>query len=133
MRVGFGPAFVLAVAGLLTISCGGISSPSQNQQDTFSGTLDVGGVRTFPVNVANNGEFSVKITALSPTATAIVGTAWAQGSNCEGIRLQVNNFSTLNSPALVGAIFQKGAYCVAVFDSVGLTVAQNFTIIVSHP
>ena len=122
------------LAGLLAIGCGGISSPSQNQQETFTGTLQVGGNVRFPVNVSNNGEFSVKITQLSPTVTAIVGTLWAQGSNCEGAQLQVNNFSTLNTPALVGAIYQKGAYCVAIYDSISsLTVAQTFTIVVSHP
>jgi len=133
MRVRFAPAFVLALAGLLTVSCGGISSPSQNQQETFSGTLQVGGGARFPVNIANNGEFSVKITALSPTPTAFVGTLFALGSNCEGSPIQVNNFSTLNSPALVGAIFQKGAYCVAIFDVGALAVAQNFSLVVSHP
>ena len=115
-----------------SVGCGGISSPSQNQQETFNGTLDVGGFKVFPVNIGNTGEFSVKITALSPTVTAVVGTRWGQGSNCE-FPLQQNNLSTLNSSALVGAIFQKGAYCVAIFDSIGLTVAQNFTLVVSHP
>ncbi|OLC50349.1 MAG: hypothetical protein AUH43_05275 [Acidobacteria bacterium 13_1_40CM_65_14] len=132
MRVGFAPAFVLAVAGLLTISCGGVTSPSQNQQETFSGTLEIGGARAFPVTISNTGEFSVKITALAPTATAFVGTRWGQGSNCE-LALQQNNFSTLNSPALVGAVFQKGNYCVAIFDVGVLTVAQTFTLVVSHP
>jgi hypothetical protein len=132
MRARFIPAFVLAVAGCLTISCGGVTSPSQNQQEPFSGTLEVGGIRRFPVTVNNTGEFSVKITALSPTVTAFVGTVWAQGGNCE-IALQQNSFSTLNSPALVGAILQKGQYCVAIFDVGALTVAQNFTLVVSHP
>jgi hypothetical protein len=132
MRVRFIPAIVLALAGLITISCGGVTSPSQNKQDTFSGTLEVGGSRRFPVDIGSTGEFSVKITVLSPTATAFVGTLWAQGSNCE-IGIQQNSFSTLNSPALVGAVLQKGAYCVAIFDVGALTVAQNFSLVVSHP
>ena len=132
MRARFAPASALALAGLLTMSCGGVTSPSQNQQETFSGTLQIGGAARFPVNVANTGEFSVKITALSPTATAFVGTLWAQGSNCE-LGIQQNNFSTLNSPALVGAVLQKGAHCVAIFDVGALTVAQTFSLVVSHP
>jgi len=132
MRVRFIPALVLALAGCLAINCGGVTSPSQNQQETFSGTLQVGGFVVFPVNLANTGEFSVKITALSPTATAIVGTRWGQGGNCE-FALQQNNFSTLNSPALVGAVVQKGAYCVALFDVGLITVNQNFSVVVSHP
>jgi hypothetical protein len=132
MRVRFVPALVLALAGCLSISCGGVTSPSQNQQETFSGTLQLGGSVVFPVNLSNTGEFSVKITALSPTATAIVGTRWGQGGSCE-FAIQQNNFSTLNSPALVGAVLQKGAYCVAVFDVGLLTASQTFSVLVSHP
>ena len=132
MRARIIPAFVLAVAGCLSISCGGVTSPSQNQQESFSGTLAVGGLARFPVNVNNTGEFSVKITALSPTVTAFVGIVWAQGGNCD-LAIQQNNFSTLNSPALVGAVLQKGQYCVAVYDSGGITVAQTYTVVVSHP
>jgi hypothetical protein len=132
MRVRFIPALVLALGGCLAISCGGVTSPSQNQQETFNGTLQLGGFVAFPVNLSNTGEFSVKITALSPTATAIVGTRWGQGGSCE-FPLQQNNFSTLNTPALVGAVVQRGAYCVAVFDVGLITVNQNFSIVVSHP
>ena len=129
MRYG---AVALAVAGLLTISCGGISSPSQNTVDTFNGTLQVGSGAQFPVNVGNTGEFSVKITALSPTPTAFVGTRWFLGGNCDFLQQQ-NNFSQLNTPALVGAILQKGTYCVQIFDVGALTVPQTFTLTVSHP
>jgi len=125
-------ALVLSLAGLLAVDCGGTTSPSQNKQEPFSGTVQVGGFAAFPVNLSNTGEFSVKITALSPTVTAIVGLRWGQGGNCE-FPIQQNNFATLNTAALVGAVFQKGSYCVAVFDSGLLTVAQNFTIVVSHP
>ena len=126
-------ALLLLAAALVSPGCGGVTSPSQNKQDTFSGTLQPGGITYFRnIDVPNTGEYSVKITALSPTATAVVGTVWAQGGNCE-LAVQQNSFSTLNTPALAGAVISKGAYCVAVFDSVGLTTSQNFTIVVSHP
>jgi len=126
-------ALLILAAALVSPGCGGVTSPSQNKQESFPGTLQPGGIWRSPsIDVQNTGEFSVKITALSPTPTAIVGTVWAQGGNCE-IALQQNSFSQLNTPALAGAIIQKGAYCVGVFDSVGLATAQNFTIAVSHP
>jgi hypothetical protein len=126
-------ALVVVAAALMSPGCGGVTSPSQNQQETFSNVLQPGGITRIPnINVGNTGEYSVKITALSPTATAVVGVVWAQGANCE-IAIQQNSFAQLNTPALAGAVIQKGAYCVAVFDSVGLTTAQNFTIVVSHP
>jgi len=124
---------IAAAAALVSFACGGVTSPSQNKQDTFSGTLAVGGITCFGnISVPNSGEFSVKITALSPNATAIVGTAWAQGGNCDLV-VQQNNFSTLNTPALAGAVLQKGTYSVAVYDVGALTVAQNVTVVVSHP
>ena len=126
-------ALLILAAALVSPGCGGVTSPSQNKQSPFSGVLQPGGIwRSGSIDVQNTGEFSVKITALSPTPTAVVGTAWAQGGNCE-LPLQTNNFSQLNAPALAGAVIQKGAYCVAVFDSIGLTTAQNFTVVVSHP
>jgi hypothetical protein len=128
----FIPVLALVAAALMTIRCGGVSSPSQNRTETFSGTLALGGFNAHSFNVQNTGEFSVKITALAPTATAIVGTRWGQGGNCE-FPIQQSNFSVLNQTALVGAVFQKGTYCVAVFDSGGLSVAQNYTVTVSHP
>jgi hypothetical protein len=81
--------------------------------------------------VSNGGEYSVKLTALSPTPTAVIGMVWAQGANCE-LTIQ-SNFASLNQQALGGPIYQKGAYCILVYDPGTLTVAQNFTIQVSHP
>lgn len=126
-------AAALALAGLITVSCGGIVDPSKNITETFSGTIALQEApKTFPVQISNGGEFSVKITALSPTPTAFVGTIWALGANCEQ-PIQQNNFSTLNQPALGGAVLQKGTYCVAIYNSGGLTVPQTFTLTVSHP
>jgi len=130
MKVRFAAA--LAVAGLITVSCGGVVDPSKNVTETFSGTLDPQSSKSFTMSVNNGGEFSVKITALAPSATAVVGTAWAFGANCD-VLVQSNNFSTLNQPALSGAVLQKGTYCVAIYDIGTLTASQNFTLSVSHP
>ena len=134
MKVRFAAA--LAVAGLITVSCGGVVDPSKNVTETFSGTLDPapapGSSKGFPMSVNNGGEFSVKITALAPSATAVVGTAWYFGANCDQL-VQANNFSTLNQPALSGAVLQKGTYCVAIYDIGTLTTSQTFTLSVSHP
>ena len=124
---------LLLAAAFVSPACGGVTSPSQNKQDTFSGVVQVGGITQFPnINIGSTGEFSIKITALSPNATTVVGMVWALGGNCEQA-LQQNNFATLNTPALVGSVFQKGAYCVAVYDVGAFTVAQNISIVVSHP
>jgi hypothetical protein len=125
-------ATALAVAGLLSMSCGGVVDPSKNVTETFSGTLAVQGGATFPFDVNHGGEFSVKLTQLSPTVTAIVLLRWgvAVGSDCQPI--QQNN-AVLNQTALAGAVLQTGRYCVAIFDIGFLSVPQTYTISVSHP
>jgi hypothetical protein len=124
-------SLLILAAALVSPGCGGVTSPSQNQQDTFNGTLAVNGSAVYPVNIGNSGEFSVKITALSPTPTATVGMSWYQGGNCEILVQQ--NYAQLNQPALAGGVFQKGPYCVQIFDVGTLSVPQTFTIVVSHP
>jgi hypothetical protein len=120
------------LAGLTAIGCGGVTDPSKNTVQPFSGVLEPGGRVPFTnITVNNGGEYSVKVTALSPTPTAVLSVAWFQGGNCE--LLVSSNFAYLNQPALSGAIFQKGAYCLLVSDIGTLTVAQNFTVTVSHP
>ena len=120
------------LAGLIAIGCGGVSDPSKNTVEPFSGVLPPGGQVTFQnINVSKNGEYSVKITALSPTPTAVLSVGWFQGGNCEFI--MSSSYAELNRTALAGAIFQKGAYCLQVADIGTLTVAQNFTVTVSHP
>src|SRR5437773_4102661 len=51
----------VSLAIVTSVACGGISSPSQNQQTPFSGVLQVGGSAHFQVDVANGGEYSVRI------------------------------------------------------------------------
>jgi hypothetical protein len=132
MRLRFA-APVLAIAGLLAAGCGGVIDPSKNAVDPFSGTLTPGGTfQTYKVNVGNNGEFSLKVTALTPTPTAIVGLELDFGANCESI-VQRNTFATLNVTAISGLIQQKGNYCIVVFESIALAAPLNFTVSFSHP
>jgi hypothetical protein len=119
------------LAGLVALGCGGVTDPSKNQTETFSKTLEVGGQWIQPVNINNGGEFTVKLTALSPTPTAVIGMVWGQGANCE-LPLQ-RTLAALNQQVFGGPILQKGAYCVAAYDPGTLSVAQNVTVTVSHP
>jgi hypothetical protein len=126
-------AALLLIAPLLAAGCGGGPvDPSKNVTETFPGTLQPQGGQRFTMSINNTGEFSVKITALSPNPTSVVGTEFDFGANCEAL-VQRNNFSTLNTVVLNGPILQKGPYCVVIYDIGVLTTAQNFTITVSHP
>jgi hypothetical protein len=124
-------AAMLAIGGLFTVGCGGVTDPSKNTTETISGVVEPGGNFHKPVEVNNRGEYSVKITGLSPTPTAVLGLRFFQGGNCDFLLSE--SFAGLNSPALSGAVLQKGAHCVLVWDLGTLTVAQNVTLTVSHP
>lgn len=135
MRARF-PA-TLAVAGLLTMSCGGIIGPSQNTVETFSGTVSVGGSKAHPFSASKTGEFTVKITALSPISSTVVGLLWAQAASDGACGanlaiLQQNNFATLNVQALGGSML-SGKYCILVYDVGAFTTTETYTITVSHP
>ena len=127
----------LAVAGLISINCGGITDPSKNTVDTFSGTLTVGGPPgTHPFSASKTGEIAVKVTALSPISNTYVGLIWLQtqsDGNCLGntVTLQ-QTLGQVNLTAISNAI-PSGRYCLVVYDAVGFTAPENYTVTVSHP
>jgi hypothetical protein len=137
-------ALALLVALAASACGGGPVDPSKNTVETRSGTVQPLSidVPTPPFTVSNLGEFSISMTALTP-GNVFVGVGWGQwsGSSCGLIAGQTNivGSATINRTVLSGQIFVKGDYCVAVFDasstfgSAPLTVAQNYTIQVSHP
>jgi hypothetical protein len=125
-------ATMLAAACLTIAGCGGITDPSKNTTENFSGTLAVGGsaVHTFS---SDKGEISVKMTALAPTTNATVGLIWTQAASdgsCAGILQQT--FAQLNVPAISGVIVE-GRYCIVIQDVGTFAVPQTYTIAVSHP
>jgi hypothetical protein len=128
----------LAVAGLLTMSCGGVVDPSQNTSQVFSGTIVPGGSPDIhPFTAANTGEFTVKITALAPNTSAFVGLQVAQDASngsCTsfGGLIGQNNFAQLNVLAMSSSII-SGRYCVLAFDIGSLTAAETYSVTVSHP
>ena len=136
MRARFSAAAALAVAGVLTISCGGIIDPSKNVTDSFNGTVAVKGVTGFhSFTASKTGEYTVRITALAPSNSIVLGVDVALGNNdgsCSSQLYQRNQFATLNTPAITGQIL-SGKYCVVVYDVGALTVPATYTITVSHP
>ena len=123
---------LLGLAGIVT-ACGGIDSPSQNQVQDFSATLQVGSSDTHPFNTSKNGEFTITITNLSDK-TLIVGTALGQlvSGACSPIQGFVQPYSRWNQQALGGPI-NKGSYCAIVYDSGTLTAPVTYTVHVSFP
>ncbi len=137
------PAATLLVVGALVLSgCKGPTDPSKNQVQTFGKTVQPQQADVNVFNVGNTGEFSVKLTALTP-GNVFVDIAWGQSPdnvNCQPIQ----NNPTVSNPnvgrtVLSGSVLIKGLYCVAVFDpyaALGIPpwpVAQTYSVEVSHP
>lgn len=130
-------AAVWATAALATASCGSVTSPSDNKTDTFNGTItpvSLGGTGSGPqhsFNVPNSGEYTVKVTSMTPTFNNFVGVYLGNGDNCG---LVVDQRSALvGAQAMAGPIYQTGQYCVIVYDLGNMTVKEDYTVVVSHP
>jgi len=134
MRIRLIAAATLVIV-LVCLGCGSVTDPSKNTTETFTGTVAPGGrsdkIHSF--NVPNGGEFTVKVTSMTPTFNSFFGTFLGiiQGNDC-GL-FQQNQFSTVGAQSLAGPIFQKGTYCVFLFDVGTMTTTETYTLTVSHP
>src|SRR5689334_11859977 len=110
MRLQWAAGATAATLVFLTIACSGVVDPSKNVTDTFSGTIPVQGTAPgHPFSTSKTGEYTVKVTALSPSSGSFFGSVLAQGptnGTCAGQLpiLQQNSFGTINTPVLGGAI-----------------------------
>jgi len=141
MRVFLGAA-VLAAAALATISCGGsVTDPSNNVTETFTGTItparapfNGSGLGTNHMfNVSNGGEYTIKVTAMTPNYSSNFAVTLAQGSGCNVLANQTV-VALVGVQALTGPIYQTGVYCVQISDYYGqMTAVENYTMTVNHP
>jgi hypothetical protein len=133
MRFRVSAAFVLALAGAVSISCGGIIDPSQNQVETFSGTLAPGGLSVQKFSAGKTGEIAVKMVTLTPASVPAVVVQWvgAGDGSCNG-QLFGNGIATANSTVISTQII-SGAYCLVLSNYVAQTVTASYSLTVSHP
>jgi len=130
----------LAIAVFVAVTlaaCGGVTSPSNNTQEPFTGTLQpvAGSSFSYPFTVSNTGELTIAITALTPgvsTSTVFeVGYGIPQSGNCSPINF--NTQATVGFPAISGDQITKGSYCAFIINEGLITVPETFTLTVSHP
>jgi hypothetical protein len=130
-------AVMLCAVAVLAAACGGISDPSTNTKEDFSGTLSPGTSTFFTFSVGKVGEVTVTITKESFTTNVALGLYLSQpaGGICDTNTPYINNFSLLNQTALTVPQLSKGTYCVGVYDPGGGHVPSpvTFTITVQHP
>jgi hypothetical protein len=132
----FSMATMLALVAALLTGCGGVSSPSKNKVEDFSGTLGVAGTVFFNYSWDKRGEIEVTMKSVTPTPTnppiwIFVGQRDNSG-NCFQL-LGYSAAAIVNRPIPFGEL-DKGNYCLGVYDPGGaLTVPVNFAGTFSHP
>ena len=81
-------AFLLALAGALTISCGGIVDPSQNTIESFAGTVQPASARAHAFSTSKTGELAMGALphAVDPTVTGGSGGSSERSLTASAIR-----------------------------------------------
>jgi hypothetical protein len=133
MRLRLSAALLFALAGALGIGCNGITDPSQNTVETFSGSVPPGQGSVNHFSASKTGEIQIKIATLTPASVPAVYVQWLGNGDgsCNGGVFQAG-IGSVATTAISGQI-TSGSYCVAVSDYVGQTVTANYTVTVSHP
>ena len=114
-------AVALFAAAVLLAGCG-VSSPSQNRQLDFAGTIlppDQNNGQLFIFNhnftVTKNGEYEIRLTALAAGSNVPVGISLgtqAPGGGCLSLRDAIG----VVGPLLMSGQMPSGQYCITVFD-----------------
>ncbi len=126
-------ALSLALA-LFVSGCDSVANPSNNQVETFTGTVPLQGVASPPHNftTTKNGEFRLRVTSLAPNNAALIGIYLGQSSGA--VCNQAGQITTagINTQAMTGSL-NKGSYCIGVLDPGTLTAATTYSLELSHP
>ena len=133
MRFRFSAALILALAGAVSISCGGIVDPSQNQVEPFSGSVVPTGASLIKFSSSKTGEITVKMLTITPAAVSALGVQWVSlgDGSCNG-QVWQSTVAVANTTAISGQIL-SGSYCLVVYDYLNQTVTANYSLTVSHP
>lgn len=133
----FRSVLALSLTAALCVGCSGISSPSNNQNDSFSGTVaPETGSTTAPIthtfSVSKTGEMSARITSITPNNASLIGLALGNLVNGSCSVYSINNLTGLNRDVFISSVV-KGNYCIQVFNGGGIAAAQSYQLTVNHP
>src|SRR5262245_15293079 len=112
MRLLLGAA-IIAAAAAASASCGSVTDPSKNNTETFTGTITpvkLGGsgssqLHTF--NISSGGEYTIKVTAMTPSFNSAFAVTLATGSGC-GVLVNQTLTALIGVQALTGPVYQTG-------------------------
>lgn len=131
--------FTLVVPLLLTtLACDNSSgtptlAPATNS-DTFTGTVDVGGVDFHPFTVAKDGTVNITLTTAGPPATITEGLGiGTPGTGTCTILPADATPTTAGTAAQLSGALSAGTYCVEVFDIGNQLGPITYSVTVAHP
>ena len=128
--------FSLAAGVALIGAACGVSGPSGNTVETFSGTLQVGGSNTHSgYTVSKNGEVEVTMTSVTPTpfgGPIAMGLGQVLSGGCQPLGQAYLTTAIVNKKASFG-LLNKGTYCLVVFDPGVLIAPLSYAGNFSHP
>jgi hypothetical protein len=126
--------FVVALACAVALAaCGGVVSPSQNQTEHYTGTVDPGGVGPLHVfSTTKSGEYTVTVNSMTPSLNVYLSVILGYNTTGGCAPVAENDFVQVGPEALAGPI-QPGSYCVVVQDLGRLSQSITYTMTVAHP
>jgi hypothetical protein len=132
-------SFALVVPLLLTtLACDNSSgsptlAPATNSE-TFTGTVQVGGVDFHAFTVAKDGNVTITLTAAGPPATITMGLGiGTPGNNACSILPADATPTTAGTAAQLSGALAAGNYCVEVFDIGNQLGPITYSVTVAHP
>ncbi len=108
------------------------TTPAPTTTDTFNGTLNPNGARTFSFATQAAGTLTATLTSISPDSTVSLGIAlgtW-NGAACQVV---LANDAAVQGTILTGSAGGAGSLCVRVYDVGKLTANEDFVVTVVHP
>jgi hypothetical protein len=134
---------VLAMAGALGMAtaCGGSSSNTSSVlaptgtlvTDTFSGTVQPGGVDFNPFTITTGGTVNVTLVSAGPPPTITMGLGIGTPSAGTCVLLSgASTAATASSTAQLTGTLSAGSYCVEVLDVGNAAGPIAYTVAVAH-
>ena len=104
-------------------------------EETWNGSVPVGGSKFYSFTINENGTLNVSLTAVSgefvpATVTLGLGVGQPSGMDCT-TTTTVNASTQLGTPHLTGT-YAPGVYCVKVSDVGNLFSDASFTVSIAH-
>jgi hypothetical protein len=121
------------VAGTsLALPACGISTPSSNTVENFSGSLAVGGINSHEFRAGRTGEIEVTVTELSPESGVFIGVGYGQMISGQCQLISRYDFARVGQLAMSQPI-SSGQFCAFIYDPGSFTQTNTYTLRVSHP